>query len=270
MTNIIKTGFLRENAIKEIPQSEIDTLLLKQQSFLDQYGDKISEKYKIKWPINKLHWWSRPAEYHFLLRSLDNLNVDGMDILEFGPGCSFATHEVLTKMTVGTLSLVDNDNEVLKFWNLVAEENDADLFAAPNLRSFENKAFDLIYSVSVLEHVDGFKQHMNELISLLRPGGWLVLTMDIDLSDTGDNGLNRSDLEWLILNDRLILPPNIRLVDIYPKDLLKPNETWRNNLFNENLSFLSKVKRKAYKLINFRTFRRKQKICVFNLVLQKK
>ena len=57
--------------------------------------------------------------------------------------------------------------------------------AALQKMPFQDAQFDVLFCVSVLEHTDDYKSIVEEFHRVLKPGGLVVLTFDINLEDTG-------------------------------------------------------------------------------------
>ncbi|MCX6811658.1 MAG: class I SAM-dependent methyltransferase, partial [Candidatus Berkelbacteria bacterium] len=55
---------------------------------------------------------------------------------------------------------------------------------------FNDDEADAIYCISVLEHITAFKQTVAEMARVLKPGGLLVLTIDLDLRSDSELGVN--------------------------------------------------------------------------------
>jgi ubiquinone/menaquinone biosynthesis C-methylase UbiE len=53
---------------------------------------------------------------------------------------------------------------------------------------FSNEELDAIYCISVLEHVPNIKQTIAEMFRILKPGGLLILTIDLDLRGDAEIG----------------------------------------------------------------------------------
>jgi SAM-dependent methyltransferase len=89
-----------------------------------------------------------------------------------------------------------------------------DLTAMP----FADESFDAVLCMHVLEHIPDDKSAMAELFRVLRPGGWAVLQVPLDLS-----GPTREDLTVTDPKERLRLygqEDHVRLYgDDYPERL---------------------------------------------------
>jgi 2-polyprenyl-3-methyl-5-hydroxy-6-metoxy-1,4-benzoquinol methylase len=184
----------------------LSVLESKQNDFLNRFLVNIPLDYKAKWPIDKLHWWSRPSEYIYVYENiLNENNINQLKILEFGPGCSFLTKTLIEELNLSTYFIEDIDIDVLSFWKQVGSELNCNVY--PNVLDTlsEEIYFDVIFSVSVLEHT---KDPFNEFIRLLnrlKVGGKIILTLDID--STGRYGLNKEVLNKILCSENVLFEP---------------------------------------------------------------
>jgi 2-polyprenyl-3-methyl-5-hydroxy-6-metoxy-1,4-benzoquinol methylase len=200
-----------------------------QARFLAECGSVIPPAYLRKWPVDKLHWWSRPEEYAFtvfhLLGLLRQFPASPPRVLEFGPGCSFVPHALARVGGLKSIRMVDIDPEVISFWRTVgpAIELNVDL----NDRVAEH-AFDVIYSVSVVEHVHDPEATVEALVGQLAPGGSLVLTMDVDLDPKGRHGLTKTQLANILAIESMAFQPIVCAAACpHPLDIAMPRDGWR-------------------------------------------
>lgn len=80
-----------------------------------------------------------------------------------------------------------------------------DLHHAP----FEDNSFDVIFCNHVLEHVENAEQCMSELYRIMKPGGWGIFQVPIDMS------------RELTLEDKSITSPRDRELYYWQKDHLR-------------------------------------------------
>ncbi len=171
-----------------------------QKDFHEKYLAKIPISYSNKWPVDKLHWWSRPAEYAFILYHLIDLiskSNKNLSILEVGPGCSFIPYALSKFTIISSLHLEDIDPSVINFWKEISSDIGIDI-VEHKANDTNNVVYDIIYSVSVVEHVHSPDLMVRKLIDQLANDGTLILTLDIDISNKGDYGLITKQLNSIL------------------------------------------------------------------------
>jgi SAM-dependent methyltransferase len=142
---------------------------------------------KITQPINS---YTRFPEYYFFERAIrDYLSTVAVDreikILDVGSPKMFGLYLAFTISAEVTLSDISelNVDEYRSMWrNMESQAKGKALFSLQDARSlqFEEGEFDLVYAMSVIEHVDGEggdSLAMRELIRVLRPGGLLIVSV---------------------------------------------------------------------------------------------
>lgn len=171
-------------------------------------------KYAEKWVKDPFHWWSRTYEYVFHVKyvteELDRLQQGrggggdaAIQVLDAGAGTDFISWYLLeewpsSRPSDGTASIyltaADYDE---KNGNHHAEINERYTTAgkpwvnthfvqtALQKMPFQDAQFDVLFCVSVLEHTDDYKSIVEEFHRVVKPGGLVVLTFDINLEDTG-------------------------------------------------------------------------------------
>lgn len=167
-----------------------------QDIFLSDFLKLIPKAYKKKWPIDKLNWWSRSTEYDFVIRGAESLDTsDKLELLEFGPGISFITSHFSKCFGSELYSIVDVDQDVNDFWL------DTHGIQSTKLENVADASKDFVFSVSVLEHTNDPVSMVKDIVSKLKPGGKLILTMDIDLSAEVKSqlGLSVKDLNEIMV-----------------------------------------------------------------------
>ncbi|MFN8589575.1 MAG: class I SAM-dependent methyltransferase [Candidatus Eisenbacteria bacterium] len=95
---------------------------------------------------------------------------------------------------------------------------------------YADASFDAVYCVSVLEHAPGRVQAMDEFARVLRPGGRLVLTMDISLSRDCDVKLEDAAVILSELEQRFEPAHALDLsrpADLLTTDRFRAHESWR-------------------------------------------
>lgn len=104
--------------------------------------------YNLFWVKNSFNHFSRKFEYQYIYENIKNLNLN---ILDAGCGISFFPDYLYDNKQNVNLTLLDNANNVKKFY----KENKKFSFifdSLIDLKKLENK-YDLIYSISTIEHI---------------------------------------------------------------------------------------------------------------------
>lgn len=125
-----------------------------------------------------LSHWSRQFEYPFVARNVLPRLSSGDRVLDVGSGYGFFPFYLASKGVkldcIDVLSL----NAAYSSTNVAFRKHDITVSPLPD-------EYDLVYSVSVLEHVDAIESAVANLIESLKPRGILVLTLDVDLEQRG-------------------------------------------------------------------------------------
>lgn len=117
-------------------------------------------------------FWSRPFEYQYALDQID----DAEHVLDFGAGNSrFYT---LLKPNTRYLTIQDIPGS-----DLECDDDDINLILGDDLGI---EKYDVITSVSVMEHVDDIDDVFKRSFDALKPGGRLVMTFDVPRRSVAD------------------------------------------------------------------------------------
>ncbi len=133
-----------------------------------------------------LHHWSRRWEYPYVFEQLAAWAQGRRELrmLDAGSGLTFFPHYVARELPVAGIECSDRDP---------AMERDAQRLrppASPRVHystqdlaglSFADESFDCTYCISVLEHTAERERIADEFRRTLRPGGLLVVTIDVSL-----------------------------------------------------------------------------------------
>ena len=89
--------------------------------------------------------------------------------------------------------------------------------------SLEDGAVDVIYCVSVLEHIPDFQKTIEEAFRVLKPNGLLILTIDIDLCGFMEIGVDRyQNLRKTLLDYFDFREPE---TTVHPMNMLQPRNS---------------------------------------------
>lgn len=158
-----------------------------------------------KWPRDPLHTWSRVWEYPYAYYHLKKLRQEISEerlltVADIGSGVTFFP---FTAARLGyDVICVDVDPICGRDIPLAAKVIDS----APGSVSVKltdsnhiplpDNGQDVVYSISVLEHITDFEQTISEIARILKPGGKFVLTVDIGLR--GDYMLSAERFDGLM------------------------------------------------------------------------
>lgn len=159
-----------------------------QKIFLSHESHFRSANYK--WPKDPLHCWSRVWEYPYVyyhLQKIKNLNPSDqkLKVVDFGSGVTFFPFAV-AKMGIDVQCL---DIDPVCATDILSATNVVDI--GPGKVSFslieddklpvQKNQIDVVYCISVLEHIDNFESTIEQIVEILKPNGILILTIDLDL-----------------------------------------------------------------------------------------
>jgi ubiquinone/menaquinone biosynthesis C-methylase UbiE len=147
---------------------------------MNEYSKEFSRKknsiiYNIFWIKNSFLHFSRKVEYQFVFSEIDN----NKKILDAGCGITFFPFFLNDKFSDINLDLLDYSKSAEKFY-----KDSKFKFINNDLNSIDIKdeSYDLIYSISTLEHIETYSHVIRELIRILKPGGKLIITFDVSFS----------------------------------------------------------------------------------------
>jgi SAM-dependent methyltransferase len=164
-------------------------LLEKEQAgFLEQEAQFRSAAYK--WPRDPLHWWSRAWEYpyvYFHLKRHRELWEAGHAprLVDLGSGVTFFPFVVARlgyRVTCADIDLVCSRDLSKAKSVMSARPGEVDFRLVEGARlPFDDGVLDGLYCVSVLEHIPNCSETVAEVARVIKPGGLLILTFDLDL-----------------------------------------------------------------------------------------
>jgi len=180
-----------------------------------------------KWPRDPLHTWSRCWEYPYVYYHIAKWLESRPDcpfpkIVDVGSGVTFFPFAV-AKLGCD-VSCTDIDPVCDKELSAVSS-----VFPCmPGCLSFSltdgdrlpyvDSTIDAVYCISVLEHIPRFERMVAEMARILKPGGTLFLTIDIDLRGDCEIGVERYRVLKKVLEERFDYAFPVHTV--HPVDLL--------------------------------------------------
>jgi len=143
-----------------------------------------------RWPRDALHWWSRVWEYPYVYHHLaawQRSRPAGPSplIVDVGSGVTFfpfslarlGCHVVCTDIDAACEWEIDQAVQHVDQGTGKVQFRRTDGLHLP---CADGEA-DALYCISVLEHIESFEGTIAEFSRVLKPGGLLVLTIDLDL-----------------------------------------------------------------------------------------
>jgi 2-polyprenyl-3-methyl-5-hydroxy-6-metoxy-1,4-benzoquinol methylase len=146
---------------------------------------------RYRWSKSPLREWSRCCEYPFIYETVKKYAKDGSRILDFGSGKNFLP--ILLSEEGFKVTCLDID-DYSQFYNNNSI-NGRYLDFQTDIGRLSEK-FDVVYSVSVLEHTPNILIELDSIKTRLSDNGLLVLTLDIDIR--GDLSISMDKLTELI------------------------------------------------------------------------
>lgn len=165
-----------------------------QGEFLAKASQFRSPEYK--WPGDPLHTWSRvweyPYTYHHLQTWRRRQPGDKLPhVVDLGSGVTFFPFSVARLGCRVTCTDTDPvaGTDLQRAAGCVPHKPGAVQFRlCGETLPFETGEVDAIFCVSVLEHIPSREKTISEMARILKPGGLLVLTMDLDLRGDSEIG----------------------------------------------------------------------------------
>ncbi len=113
---------------------------------------------------------------------MENADISGDErVLDIG--CGDGLHTLLIGRSVGHITGIDVNADFVATARSYAEKMgsrvQADFLAEPLEKiQFPDDHFDLIFSICVIEHIDNYRQVLEECFRILKPGGRILFTAD--------------------------------------------------------------------------------------------
>ncbi len=146
-----------------------------------------------RWPKDPLRNWSRCWEYPYVFDNICSLVPKGSKLLDYGSGATFFPFALARRGY--SVVCVDSDPvcvaDVGTAQSRLAQGSYDVKATLSDGRSIPlgNETFDVVYSISVLEHLPDPSAVIKDLHRVLRPGGLFVLTFDVEQIEGNENGI---------------------------------------------------------------------------------
>lgn len=175
------------------------------------------------WPRDPLHNWSRMWEYPYVFHHLkcfsDENAANGiLRSADVGSGVTFFPFALARLGFHVTCADIDPicERDMSKAVQCVPQEPgkvDFRMIHGDSL-PFEDGEIDVVYCISVLEHISTFEKTVSEIGRILKKGGLFLLTIDLDLRGNAEIGRIR--------HRDLIECLNRLFIQVYPDRTIHP------------------------------------------------
>ena len=220
-----------------------DKLEYKQQEFIRYENQIRSDLYK--WPRDPLHTWSRLWEYPYVYYHIQQAQKQRSDkklhVLDFGSGVTFFPFAIaelgchVNCADIDPICAIDIPKAVMTIHHAPGSVK-ASLIEAGKI-PIDSESQDIVYCISVIEHIPDFESVVDEMARVLKHGGFLILTVDIDLR--GDFELSVEQYERLLIKLEQHFTKGFPERPVHPRNLL----TTANSPYPmKNRSLLSSAK----------------------------
>lgn len=203
-------------------QKAFNELQVKSQMFLNEAAFIYPDAYK--WPKDSLNAVTRIWEYPWAYLNIESIvraNADPLQICDFGSGVTFFSHSVaelgctVTCLDVDAVCIegVRNAADHCHVANGVVE---ASLIENGKICLNDNSQ-DLVYCISVIEHIESYEMVIDEIFRVLKPGGHFIFTFDVDLR--GNFEIGPTTFEALLAKINSLFAPECAERVIHPREL---------------------------------------------------
>ena len=184
------------------------------------------------WPRDPLHTWSRLWEYPYAYFHIENWLREHparpMAVADVGSGVTFFPFQIakLGATVICTDNDVVTERDIERASAVVESTPGAVEFRRTDGQSlpFKDAELDVIYCISVLEHVDDIASLVQEIARSLKPGALFVLTIDLDLRGDQDLGVARR-IELGSTLDKYFEAGALYRALVHPGDILQSNRS---------------------------------------------
>ena len=180
-----------------------------------------------QWPLDPLHTWSRVWEYPYVYHHLEKWRKSSPignvpTVVDFGSGVTFFPFVVARlncRVICVDIDPVCQPSYAAAVSHLSAAPGTVEFrLSAPDRLPLEDASVDCLYCISVIEHIPDFEISIAEAARVLKPGGLLVLTFDLDLR--GDQEIGPDKYAQLLRALAQFFDPLLPVRHFHPRDML--------------------------------------------------
>ncbi len=176
--------------------------------------------------VNYFYDWSRQWEYPWLLKNIPFHSSDV--VLDVGGGTSHF-HSLVSKRVK---HVIIGDLSQTKVFLPIAQNVS---FLKVNASDFkENEKYDIVLSVSVLEHIKKCYDALRNIANAVKKNGILAVTIDLFLDNSRNFKKDDLHLIFEILNDFEFGEIDLSTDELYSKKNLQKMKMQLPNLYNKN------------------------------------
>lgn len=180
------------------------------------------------WPLDPLHTWSRiweyPYAYHHLRKWMGQRNPnEPACAVDVGSGVTFFPFEVARLgfhvICTDVAPVCERDMmKAIPLFNVAPGRVEYRAITEERLPLRDGEA-DIVFCISVIEHIPDFENTVREMHRILKPGGQLILTIDM----AWDSGFEIQPVEYMRLRGMLDRWFQLCFEEttIHPADLLR-------------------------------------------------
>jgi SAM-dependent methyltransferase len=196
--------------------------------------------------------WARIWEMPYIMNGImTNILPDKVKVLESGSGITTVPlwlalkgYQVCCMDMEPSLALeFEKANNTILSPSSNLEFKVGDMLNIP----FENDSFDVVYSISAIEHTGNALKAVEEILRVAKPNALITLTMDIEIANTDSVSFS----EFQKIQDLLYISCN----PVFPIKLSSPSEllTFNNRTLNKQSGWKLNLKRllSGFNIITF-------------------
>ena len=221
-----RSGIAAQTDLESPDCKDIFKLLEAEQAlFLESEHAFRSDSYQ--WPRDPLHTWSRVWEYPYVFHHLRKLRLvlsteKSPIAVDLGSGVTFFPFSIAHMGFEVVCADIDKtcERDIKRAIKVVPSSPGKVSFRLieGTRLPFDDSEVDVIFCISLLEHIPDFVTVVSEVFRILRNGGIFLLTIDLDLRGDSELGIESyRRLTASLKQDFEYLYPN---VTIHPADML--------------------------------------------------
>lgn len=226
------------------------------------------------WPKEPLYNFIRVWEYPYVYYNIEKLmcNKKKKQILDIGSGITFFPYSIA--LLGHNVIAIDNDESFGLGYETISNRsyfNNGSLefkFGDATNLPIRDRSADLIYCISVIEHIKNYRSVIEEMYRVLKMDGYCIITFDINIDS------NTLGIDYMIYND-LINILNKYFVPVYPDLTIHPQRilNLENSIYPfiaSNPGILGRLKNAFKYILNGQIIKKHPLITSYAICLQKR